>query len=583
VDNGGYLISLLGQRLQGYNDPACSTLGDLSLDNNGAESEPSVKNVQFAPDGKVWIELSDGTRFVRGQILLQNFRSPELLIRKSYKLYVPAPAAGPLERPAPPASAGLGELRSGWFDFTLEPVRLSLLSNARLTGALTQGVLTRTGFQTDLGLEGAGFFLVRDPKSGAIFATRVGMFLVDAEGYLITYDRFRVQGYCDSELSAPGDIRIDGMGSLVCSPDVVVTSYSFESSGDVIVRFSDGTGFIRGKIRLWNFAHPEFLTPTNHGLYSGVTRAQPVPSDSARVQAGCLELVNVPEESLAQRRSFTYFVYGFYQDDETETHLAILGAGFFALRDPKNDTLYLTRVGKFQFDAQGYLVGPGGLRVQGFKDSDLTVIGDLRIDAEDLAAAAAPICFERDGKITVLLADGDRRVLGQILLQICREPFVLQNNGSDLYTNLAASFPLPRPAQPYAAGLGSIISRFLEIPDAPEELRPTPRDGIRIMITGEPGWHWTLQAANCPREWTTLKEIDDSPEEMEFTDTDSNLCPQRNYRVIARAPGTDQTVLPLHPALMPAFRPRVAGNAPPYQKQTLPLESMRIPSTNAPH
>src|SRR5208283_540597 len=97
----------------------------------------------------------DGTSFVRGQVLLQTFRAPQLLIREAHNLYDLRVAPGPLDTPSAPGTRGLGVLLSGWLDVTPEPVRLSLLPSADQTGALAEGALTPTWISTDLGIRGA--------------------------------------------------------------------------------------------------------------------------------------------------------------------------------------------------------------------------------------------------------------------------------------------------------------------------------------------------------------------------------------------------------------------------------------------
>ena len=56
-------------------------------------------------------------------------------------------------------------------------------------------------------------FMVRDPDSGAFYATRDGSFDFDSAGYLITNEGMRVQGFTDSTLGTRGDIKIDTTGA----------------------------------------------------------------------------------------------------------------------------------------------------------------------------------------------------------------------------------------------------------------------------------------------------------------------------------------------------------------------------------
>src|SRR5262249_11286222 len=94
------------------------------------------------------------------------------------------------------------------------------------TGAITtdfgNGTLATTGVQTDLGIGGNGFFVVADPNSGAQYATRAGNFYVDANGYLVTNQGYRVQGFNDSGLSTRGDLKIDTGGA---DPSVTVKQW----------------------------------------------------------------------------------------------------------------------------------------------------------------------------------------------------------------------------------------------------------------------------------------------------------------------------------------------------------------------
>jgi len=59
----------------------------------------------------------------------------------------------------------------------------------------SQGTISITNSSSDLAIAGNGFFRVRDPQSGGkTFVTRAGNFRVDAEGYMVTQQGFRVQG-----------------------------------------------------------------------------------------------------------------------------------------------------------------------------------------------------------------------------------------------------------------------------------------------------------------------------------------------------------------------------------------------------
>ncbi len=148
VDENGYLVTNAGMRVQGFNDSGLSTMDDILIDTTGmpATSDPTATMVSFAIDteGKVNVNLSDGTQFVRGQILLQNFSNPQGLMKEGNNLYSGIGAAGPLggatsPTPAAPGTNGLGKIQSG----ALEP------SNVDLANEFTSLITTQRAYQAN--------------------------------------------------------------------------------------------------------------------------------------------------------------------------------------------------------------------------------------------------------------------------------------------------------------------------------------------------------------------------------------------------------------------------------------------------
>jgi len=148
VDESGFLVTSTGMRVQGYNDAALTTLGDIQIDTVGmpATSDPAATMVSFAIDteGKINVNLSDGTQFVRGQILLQNFSNPQGLMKEGNNLYSGIGAAGPLggatsPTPAPPGNSGLGRIQAGALE----------LSNVDLATEFTNLITTQRAYQAN--------------------------------------------------------------------------------------------------------------------------------------------------------------------------------------------------------------------------------------------------------------------------------------------------------------------------------------------------------------------------------------------------------------------------------------------------
>ena len=237
-----------------------------------ATSDPLAQVISFGieSDGRINVRLSDGTQFVRAQVLLQDFSRLENLVRLEPHLYAAVLEAGAVGSSRPPGTGGLGLLRTNLLE--IEEVRWSILPDFRRGDPLATGALTRTSFGLDLAIRGEGFFLLRDPDTSELFATRVGFFLRDGDGYVISYAGLRVQGWVDSSFTRMGDMRIDETEMPASSdPNAVMVSYGIDLSGEVTVNLSDGTHFVRGKISLHAFHSPERLVTGRLGLFSGIT------------------------------------------------------------------------------------------------------------------------------------------------------------------------------------------------------------------------------------------------------------------------------------------------------------------------
>ena len=88
--------------------------------------------------------MSDGSDFVRAQILLQNFSDPAALMKEGNNLFSGIGAAGPLGGSATPTAAvpgtnGLGEIQSGALE----------LSNVDLASEFTNLITTQRAYQAN--------------------------------------------------------------------------------------------------------------------------------------------------------------------------------------------------------------------------------------------------------------------------------------------------------------------------------------------------------------------------------------------------------------------------------------------------
>jgi flagellar hook protein FlgE len=131
------------------------------------------------------------------------------------------------------------------------------------------GAVTSTGRATDMAITGNGFFVVRDPATGVQYLTRAGDFQLDANGYLVTGNGMRVQGFADGKLSTTGDIKIDATGApSTAAAGAAVSSFSVSPAGVISVTLSDGTTFTRGQVMLQNCEAPNALVEAGNNLYA---------------------------------------------------------------------------------------------------------------------------------------------------------------------------------------------------------------------------------------------------------------------------------------------------------------------------
>jgi flagellar hook protein FlgE len=161
----------------------------------------------------------------------------------------------------------------------------------------TQGAISRTGYQTDLAISGAGYFVVKNPQTGSEFATRAGDFRLDSNGYLVTSNGMRVQGYSDGGTTM-GDIQIDTTGAVTAGARL--ESFTIDTYGVITVKPEGENAFKRGQILLQRFSDEQALMKEGNNLYSGMSLAGPLtqPASPATsglgfLQAGALELSNV--------------------------------------------------------------------------------------------------------------------------------------------------------------------------------------------------------------------------------------------------------------------------------------------------
>lgn len=143
LDTAGFLVTNDGLRVQGFSDSALSTRGDLLIDATGAPATTNplatVASFNIDQTGAINVRMSDGTTFVRGQVLLQTFQDPSQLVKEGNNLFSNTGLAGPLAQTSVPQTNGTGGIESGALE----------MSNVDLTSEMTNLIIAQRAFQAN--------------------------------------------------------------------------------------------------------------------------------------------------------------------------------------------------------------------------------------------------------------------------------------------------------------------------------------------------------------------------------------------------------------------------------------------------
>jgi len=167
----------------------------------------------------------------------------------------------------------------------------------------SQGALQSTGVSTDMAISGSGYFIVKDPASGAQYATRDGEFHFDSNGYLVNQQGFQVQGLTGgSNGTAPGTLGPIKLGTPPTGTSL--ESAAIDTQGNVVESYSDGSSATTNEVLLQSYSNPAQLISQGNNLYSNLSAAGPLTTTLGAgnapgqgglgsVQSGSIEQSNV--------------------------------------------------------------------------------------------------------------------------------------------------------------------------------------------------------------------------------------------------------------------------------------------------
>jgi flagellar hook protein FlgE len=160
---------------------------------------------------------------------------------------------------------------------------------ASIKNDFSRGGYQNTGVESNLYINGSdGFFVVKN-ADGEEFATRAGDFVVDKNGYLVTNDGFRVQGFTDQvatggPMATRGDVRIyfDEANPAVPPrvPGAKLAGFNIQADGRVRMTLDDGTQYESGQVLLERFEDANLLEKVGDNLFTNLRAAGPLGGDA---------------------------------------------------------------------------------------------------------------------------------------------------------------------------------------------------------------------------------------------------------------------------------------------------------------
>jgi len=322
-----------------------------------------------------------------------------------------------------------------------------------IKNTFTQGAMKNTGVRTDMSVNGKGFFLVKDPTTNELFATRAGDFREDKNGYLVTNDGFRVQGknklapaYTTAQQTEIGDLRLD-VGQY--TPDR--TGVSLNYSTNLFTKTAHG--FSTGNQIKFPSTLPAIANDTN--TVDKVFFVNKASDDTFTVHSTAAEAatganaVNFTDATITAKTGFT--------TDTSNDKITLSGHGLST-----GNTVYVKEgtIPGGLTAGNSYFVSVSGDDVHfhttsadataGANKVDLTSAGssdfELYADSGTLTsitvaggASISQYNFGADGLVKMLLTDGTQYDRGQVLLQTFKNEQTLTKIGANRFNNLAAA------------------------------------------------------------------------------------------------------------------------------------------------
>ena len=309
----------------------------------------------------------------------------------------------------------------------------------------TQGSVSSSGSTTDLAVSGNGYFIVKNPTDGSVYATRAGEFRWDDQGFLVNQDGYRVQGLTG------------GAGSI--SPSVM------------------------GDIKLRSQAEISASWATDHATEIAAAN---LASDSAQSAATELASISSFGATAADSSSVLTELNARITAADAAVTAAAAGSDALAIAQATRDALVSARaavqtaqleIGTSAAYVAADAAGKEALLLTGVRtslsSSSVTAQGGAATAANAALAAATPTqrsssSIDESGNVVEFYANGTTATSNQLLLKNFNDQNALMKEGNNLYSGFEAAGAINGTGltgndRPNQGGLGKIQSGALEL------------------------------------------------------------------------------------------------------------------------
>ncbi len=303
----------------------------------------------------------------------------------------------------------------------------------------TQGSFETTASALDMAIDGDGFFIVKEDNSN--FYSRAGQFSMDKDGYLVTPDNLRVQGYIYDASGTPtgvvGDISVASLNSAPQATARTSLAVNLDSRDDVTGPFDvndpSSTSNFSSSVTIYDSLGNDHLLT----IYFTKTAASQWEANTVTITD---PTTSPPTSSVIATQTLQFDSDGALTSPDPAEFSATFDFSPWGADSAQSVTFDIADITQY-----------GSSSATIFLNQDGFTSGSLKT-----------LSVSEDGTITGIFTNGQTKPVARLALAKFTAPSDLTKVGRNLY---AESFSSGQPiiGEPGRAGLGRVLSASLEL------------------------------------------------------------------------------------------------------------------------